>query len=237
MSRWKVFSTLLCTMIITISCGRQDRSSSQLDAYVSEDERNRAFSIIEGIDYIPFTFTQDGCYGRALYMAMELAIAEIPSSSLYIYGTLRPNPRLAWRFHVAPLLIDRYKQQTYVLDPTLATSPVSAEKWLQLVNPSAGYQTHIQDGSTYFTQVDLKKPQNIIDGFSELNSFRMSDVVSACQAMHSYLRYDNQGDINKRREKLLERTQELIDSLDQLGKLNHDRSVDIKRSCTRSFYF
>lgn len=47
---------------------------------------------------------------------------------LYIYGVLRPTPRLTWRFHVAPLLIDRIQQKTYVLDPSLANAPVSADE-------------------------------------------------------------------------------------------------------------
>jgi len=237
MSQWRFPYLFLCLLLFLGACGSHQTPTSSIHAYVSEKERELAFSLVDNIDYIPFAFTRDGCYGRALYMAMELASAEVPSSSLYIYGTLRPTPNLSWRFHVAPLLIDRVQQTTYVLDPSLATAPVAVDKWLELVNPGAGYQTHIQDGSTYYTSIDLKKPQNIIDNFSELSSFRISDVLAACQTMHSYLRYDTQGRLVERREKLLAKTGELLEQLQRLGKIQYDRPIDVIRSCGRGAFF
>lgn len=86
---------------------------------------------------IPFTFPDDGCWGRAHEMCRLMATQSVASDKVWIYGSLRvssankPDCVVRWGWHVAPTLevIVGSTAQTYVLDPALFTSPVPRATW------------------------------------------------------------------------------------------------------------
>src|SRR5690348_6562813 len=75
--------TILAMSSTACKVRRESPADSDVRAYVSQDVANQAYEIIKGMDYIPWTVARDGCYARALYMAMELAAQDIPSSNIY----------------------------------------------------------------------------------------------------------------------------------------------------------
>lgn len=86
---------------------------------------------------IPFTFPDDGCWGRAHEMCRLMAAQGVASDKVWIYGGLRvssankPDCVVRWGWHVAPTLPVTIgsSTQTYVIDPALFTSPVPRATW------------------------------------------------------------------------------------------------------------
>ena len=86
---------------------------------------------------IPFTFPDDGCWGRAHEMCRLIQAAGIQPGKVWIYGSLhvvsanKPNCHVYWGWHVAPTLsVDTGSGvQTYVVDPALFTGPVTQSAW------------------------------------------------------------------------------------------------------------
>ena len=117
---------------------------------VQKQTFERAYQIIEGIDYLPFQYKDDGCYARALYMSMELTSDRIASNSLFAFANgdhYLEVGDLAWSYHVAPLLgvilpldaqintrANRATQVEWrVIDPALSGTYVTAMQWLNLM--------------------------------------------------------------------------------------------------------
>jgi hypothetical protein len=87
---------------------------------------------------IPFLYPDDGCWGRAHEMARLIIAAGQQPGKVWIYGRLRAatrnNPSCAvyWGWHVATTLeVDNGVggAQTYVIDPSLFTSPIPTAQW------------------------------------------------------------------------------------------------------------
>lgn len=86
---------------------------------------------------IPFTYPDDGCWGRAHEMCRLMAQRGVQSDKVWIYGSLRvtsankPDCQVRWGWHVAPTLpvMIGAAIHTYVLDPALFTSPVPQATW------------------------------------------------------------------------------------------------------------
>ena len=225
--------------VITLGCGSSS-SHSENKALVSSQQLADAFDIIEEIDYLPYAFTTDGCYARALYMSMELASSAIPSSSLYVMGDLQPNDQTRWRYHVAPLITEEDFSAAYILDPSLLEAPASIGDWVIASDelwPDDEYNYWLADGSRYIddewlninysAQTDLLQQSAVLDGmlqsFEEMPAFSMEDVNHACKTMHRYwggVDGLSSGSLALIREKLLERSQQLVTRLSQLGKID-----------------
>jgi len=86
---------------------------------------------------IPFTYPDDGCWGRAHEMSRLMALQGVVSDKVWIYGDLRvatannPSCEVYWGWHVAPTLpvVVGSSTETYVIDPALFPSPVPRATW------------------------------------------------------------------------------------------------------------
>jgi hypothetical protein len=86
---------------------------------------------------IPFSYPDDGCWGRAHEMFRLMGLQGVACDKVWIYGNLRAattnNPRceVRWGWHVAPTLRVNVagSTQTYVIDPSLFTGPVTQATW------------------------------------------------------------------------------------------------------------
>ncbi|MCA1781600.1 MAG: protein-glutamine glutaminase family protein [Dermatophilaceae bacterium] len=86
---------------------------------------------------IPFTYPDDGCWGRAHEMCRLMGLQGVASDKVWIYGNLsvsssnKPNCLVQWGWHVAPTLPVTVggSTVTYVIDPSLFTSPVPQVTW------------------------------------------------------------------------------------------------------------
>jgi hypothetical protein len=197
--------------------------STEQDARVSPSDAQRAFAIVQGVDYLPFAYKADGCYARALYMSMELAAARIPSSSQYIEGDLEPNSTISWRYHVAPMLQVIGEDHETILDPSLASGPVALNQWIALDNPIGQYTMFYVPGSRYVASIDLNDPSQyngpMISSFAELPAFQVTDIQDACNVMYNYLGQEMPARTDLQ-PKLVQRTQDLLPLLDGVGKLS-----------------
>jgi hypothetical protein len=159
------------SLLTLTACGPQTQQTSDTSALVSQQQANQAFSIVKEIDYLPFTFIEDGCYARSLYMSLELAAQGVPSSALYVYGALRPTETLYWSYHVAPMLqVNDSAQEPWVLDPAFEVEPLTRTQWLnrnfaassksqlQLNNIALYTMTRVRAGSAYFEESGRTDP-------------------------------------------------------------------------------
>lgn len=87
---------------------------------------------------IPFLYPDDGCWGRAHEMCRLMLQQGATPAKVWIQGALtaktKNNPSCAvhWGWHVAPTLCVRdifCRLQTYVIDPSLFTGPVTEATW------------------------------------------------------------------------------------------------------------
>ncbi|MGO1055069.1 protein-glutamine glutaminase family protein [Crossiella sp. CA198] len=82
---------------------------------------------------IPFTYPDDGCWGRAHEMARLMIANGITPDKVWIRGSLRVNSAnkpdcvVGWGWHVAPTLVAG--GVTYVIDPALFDGPVTQDTW------------------------------------------------------------------------------------------------------------
>jgi hypothetical protein len=220
--------------LLFVACGAPTAPVGQIekDARVSPDEAQRAFSIVSGVNYLPFAYKPDGCYARALYMSMELAAASIPSSAQFLEGDLHPTADIAWRYHVAPMLLVNGDDHRTILDPSLAEGPVTFDDWIALSSPNGDYTTFFVPGSIYVASVNLNDPSSydapMIDRFSQLPPFQLSDIEDACAVMYNYLNNVDGG--APLQPQLVQRTQDLLPALAAVGKLP-DFTADYQTSC------
>ncbi len=211
-----------------VACSAASSSSApgetESNATVDSATARRAFAIVRGIRYLPFAYRDDGCYARALYMSMELAVAKIPSSAHFIAGDLRP-PQEMWRFHVAPMLKVIGQDHLTILDPSLAGAPLPVADWIARTHPQGAYNTFYVPGSRYISLTDLAASRSeqsvMITSFDQLPPFKKSDVQDACQFLWNALDWETPSH-DELRPALLGRTKQLLAALAGLGKLTDD---------------
>jgi len=201
----------------------EDLGVHEGSARVTAAQATQAAAIVDSTRaYLPYAYTEDGCYGRALYMSMELAGRRIPTSAQYLTGWLRPSADVEWGWHVAPMVeIDGTSQKT-ILDPALAPQgPVSLTRWLQLSNPQGSYQLYWTLGNEYVWGA-RPNAQNapVIRSFAELQPFRLEDVEHACGVMYDYLANEGSGMTSGKRALLVRRTRTLLNRLSSVGKIS-----------------
>lgn len=217
-------SLALTFSIMFLGCGDAEEKAaderSEVSALVSAEQARKAFDIVYKINYLPFNYIKDGCYARELYMSMELASANIPSSAHYIYGSLRPNSQVAWSYHVAPMLkVD--DNEPWILDPSFEREPLRLSGWIKKNFPAGSYTTETKAGSAYFDfsgRTSQFNKNRLVRSFEELPPFLTTDIASACSVMYNYIAREG-GDIQYKRVKLLNRTAELVHDLKKRKKL------------------
>jgi hypothetical protein len=129
---------------------------------VSLATARRMFAMVDGLTCcsaapappgIPFTYPDDGCWGRAHEMFRLMSAAGVVTDKVWIYGSLhvvsanKPDCNVHWGWHVAPTLpvATSSGNQTYVIDPALFKEPVTQATWASVQGdpnptlvPSAG---------------------------------------------------------------------------------------------------
>ena len=190
-------------------------------------------------NYLPYGYEEDGCYARALYVAMELAVHQIPSNALFAFATPgRPLQvrGMSWRYHVAPLLWVRGWQPnepetTMVFDPGVSPGrPLTIDGWLHAIG-----RQHGEPGGPVLVSVPGSKygiggietyydALYDVPSFAAMPAFNESDVLDACSVMYRYLNADTPyvGSNQAKQSMLLGRTRTLLDGLVAVGKLNHN---------------
>lgn len=209
--------------------------SSESRAIVSQAQADRAFEIARGLDYLPWGYTADGCYARALYMSMELAVERIPSSAQYIYATngalLMPDSvnGPAWSWHVAPMIKVTATGTPMIIDPSLFRAPEvahSLDSWIQRNHPTPNpddYVVALIQGSHYwqFGQAVDTEP---ISSFAELDPFQGADIENACEVAWDYIGreqpHPTDDALAAKRDKLVDRTRSLVTGLVAVDKLS-----------------
>src|SRR5262245_17691682 len=93
-------------------------TTDALDAALSAGDFDATVQELTALPYLPWAYTPDGCYARALYYSMLLSTKGVATNHLYVVA--RPGETLAseWQWHVAPVVTkDGDPDHLYVLDP------------------------------------------------------------------------------------------------------------------------
>jgi hypothetical protein len=106
---------------------------------------------------IPFVYPDDGCWGRAHEMCRRIIARGLQPGKIWIYGRLhvqtrnKPNCVQNWTWHVAPTLQVQVGSatQTYVIDPSMFTTPVPDPIWRGAQN-DAGAVFFKTDASIFY---------------------------------------------------------------------------------------
>ncbi len=227
------FAFLTC-----LACGPAELSINTVDEFaelginegearISVGQAEAAKAIVDGTkQYLPYAYTEDGCYARALYMSMELGARRVPTSAQYLSGYLQPSASVSWGWHVAPMVEIGGSTTRTILDPALApTGPIPLTEWIRRSNPQGSYELYWTLGSVYVTEsyglYRNAQSEPVIQSFSELRPFRTDDVEEACGVMHDYLnREGSSASVRTAKQKLLlGRTRTLANRLLSVGKL------------------
>jgi Glutaminase len=233
-------AALLLLSATTFACSGSDTAVSETEAdVVSAATFTRAFGIVKAIDYLPFEYKEDGCYARALYMAMELAANGIESNSVFAFA--QPNHRLrvgdvTWRYHVAPMLevFAGSSPIHRVIDPSISSAPLTEASWVEKMGFSSetpkeeAPEILFVPGSDYAPKAaltDVAHQNQDTPNFAALPPFNASDLQSACSVAFTYLALEpnrTRAQIDQKRAKLLKRSALFVKALSNAGKFNAD---------------
>ena len=207
---------VLCFSVLSCKSRNSVQSKTHLEnAVVSGDEAQRAFQIVNTTrDYLPYEYTPDGCYARATYMQMELAVKNIPSQVLFARTSVVTDangnvvfnpqgPRLGsenWVYHVAPVIT--VNNVDMVLDPSLSGAGVAGGAmtkidWLTLMNTKK-YSEVPNDDPTLITALKAANPDlgpidfpdvtaKIITRVEDMPPFSQEMFASNFSILDSYL--------------------------------------------------
>jgi hypothetical protein len=225
-------------LLLLAACGGTHADSTATGPeqdWVVQTTFDKAFHVVQGVDYLPFQYKVDGCYARALYMSMELAAQGMESNAVFAFarpGTALKVGSIQWGYHVAPMLevgADAQHLVHMVIDPALSTKPLSQDEWVADMGFQPADPRHPRmlfvPGSDYAPAEAMNdtahKNQDTPD-FTHLPPFKAGDVQSACGVMWSYIKLEpgsTPDTIQKKQDKLVTRSGELVDALRAAGKL------------------
>jgi len=158
-------------VVVSSAAGRQAYTEAKVTTEVSTKETlpiipnetalNNLFNTCRFDASIPFAYATDGCYARAHKMRQHILAAGYDCAKFFVYGYLAASTNtccVIWGYHVAPLV--RFRDaagavQLRVLDPSLFTTPVDQNTWVNKCrNTSCDWQaavsgTSIQPGNVY----------------------------------------------------------------------------------------
>jgi hypothetical protein len=209
------------------------------------------FTVVQGIDYLPFQYKIDGCYARALYMSMELASNQMESNALFVFapqGQSLVVGNVQWGYHVAPMIEvsdDAGSLTPTVIDPSLSTQPLTAQAWIAqmgypypdqpdypttLMVPGSDYAPNEAEAEQTFQNVDLPN-------FADLPAFHLADISNACAVMYTYIADEGQlpgvtEDVASKQSRLVARTGQLVQALRDDGKLDANGPAFSAANCS-----
>jgi hypothetical protein len=248
LGRFGLFSVLALSLVGSIACSTSDNWAEEqatTEAPLTERDWGRAISYLNGLDYLPWGYTDDGCYARAIYYTMNLAAEGISANHVYIIARddqhgLGSTGR--WRYHVAPLVSRDATNELVVLDPVYSRSPLGLRDWYDRQSNWEGTPNapilKVAPGTTYGDRsgTEVPDPRNASTSafrepvaFANMPSFDMSKVNAACSIMHSYIDRDTTTNADQKAAKhhaLSRDTKRLVTSLVDLRKLGSASGLD-----------
>jgi hypothetical protein len=214
-----------------------DSTNASAEDLVTRETFDKAFAIVQGVDYLPFKYKVDGCYARALYMSMELAAKNMESNAVFAFaqpGTALQVGSVEWGYHVAPMLEVGTTAESavhMVIDPALSNAPLTEAQWVQKMT---GPETTVaptmlfvpgSDYAPFEAQSDVDHQNFDTPSFDAMPPFKASDIQSACGVMFNYLTLETDTDadtVARKQQTLLARTPALVAALTEAGKLTAD---------------
>jgi hypothetical protein len=219
----------LCAGLLHLAgCGSATGTNSGTKAAVTLSQLHAAVQSINTIDYLPFSRTEDGCYARSLYMAMEIAARGIPVSSQYLIatsGSLQPEPGYHWDYHIAPTVWVEGENEPFILDPSLFNRVVKRSEWVTKLNPTGEHVLKFSPASVTAVGSSRLKPGPVLRSemmtrLSEVGKFPASDIIYSCRIMSAYIDQETHlslADRARKQERLTTRTKQLLKVLRGYG--------------------
>jgi hypothetical protein len=192
------------------------------------------------LPYLPWHYTVDGCYARALYFSMTLATMRVPSRHVYCVARANHTIDGVWGYHVAPMVSkDADPDQLYVLDPLFdPAQAMPLTTWVERMDPSytdpaatAYPALRVAAGNSYgswtntASVVDPQAPRAADyrePSFAAMPAFATGTINDACRVMHRYIDIETSTTADEKLYKhrvLGERTEQAMRQLLWLGKL------------------
>lgn len=220
-----VYTALLALLLS--GCGSTPQVSAP-SAAISYDQLQSALTAVTAIDYLPFSQSEDGCYARSLYMAMEIAARGIPVSHQFLIattGSLNPAPGYNWDYHVAPVVWLPGDREPLIIDPSLFDYVAKRSDWVLKLNPTGNVQVKFGAGSdTVLRSPHLKpgplKRTEMISTLAEVGTFRAADIMFSCEMMQKYIGNETHLPLPVRADKITRlhaRTKYLVGNLHAAG--------------------
>ncbi len=243
------FIAAACTLMACGGSESNDGSSaagSTESDWVVQSAFDKAFTVVKGVDYLPFQYKIDGCYARALYMSMELAANSIESNAVFAFA--QPGAPLVvgpieWGYHVAPMIevgTSAGNAVHTVIDPALSDQPITQDQWVAMMGHPTDEPASQQPQMLFVPGSDYAPAEAIADtahadfdtpNFHDLAPFRASDIQSACGVMHNYLTLEqgsSPDEVQRKQTKLLARSTSLLTALAASGKLTADVEFSVE---------
>lgn len=225
-----------------------DDVSSTQDS-LTERDWGRAISYLGSLDYLPWGYTDDGCYARAIYYTMNLAAEGIASNHVYIIakdGAHGLGSTGRWFYHVAPLVSRDSTGELRVLDPVYSTQPLLLSDWYdrqsRWENTPDAPILKVAPGTTYGDRSGTQVPDPHAastaafrepPSFASMPSFSIGVLNSACNVMHRYIDLDTTTSAARKVQKhqgLSRDSQRLVTELAARGKID---GTAIDPQCTQ----
>jgi hypothetical protein len=241
--RAAILTMMAASTLLACRGGESDDGSaagSTESDWVVQSAFDRAFTVVKGIDYLPFQYKVDGCYARALYMSMELASNGMESNAVFAFA--QPGAPLVvgpiqWGYHVAPMIevgTTADNAVHTVIDPALSDHPITQEQWVAMMGHPADEPASQQPQMLFVPGSDYAPAEAIADtphanfdtpNFHDLAPFKSSDIQGACGVMHKYLTLEqgsSPDEVQRKQTKLVARSTALVAALAANGKLTVD---------------
>ena len=231
--RWLRNHFILMVLLFLSGCRHPLEEDSAPEATVSVSQYQRAFQIIQEIDYLPFGYKIDGCYARALFESMELATERIPSSITRVFASdahlLRLKDGTEWQFHVAPMLVPEGTENPMILDPSMRSTPIPQSEWLKEMGAQNAIVFSLPGSNYGYRYSDKPLPNDVIRTFGALPPFELADIQHACKTIYQYIGEEpgrSSLQISLKRARFLSRLYVLIPRLQSLKKISGTMDPD-----------
>lgn len=227
--------------------GRADDDATEVaDQALSAADFDAAVRHLTALPYLPWSYTADGCYARALYYSMLLATKGIPTNHIYAVAQAWTTLGGEWTWHVAPMVTrDGDGSRLYVLDPVLdGTRALTQLEWVaRQGHPNPSVATfpilHVHPGNSYLDQFSIRRkvelpsqpdaPRYMEPSFEAMPPFAMTDINDACVILQRHIDSESGLTDAERTEKhtaLGRETRRIVDALARRKKVAGELALD-----------